>query len=143
MKPECGTLLTSLDFTIFLIYWIIFWFHEFFYFLDFICLQRLLPKLKKLVKLQMYFMRSNYWKILAFVLFPDQDLVRDLTPTILGKHFIFWWDMYFTVGTLQKFGLYDQINCLEKHFKIFPYFMYTKTQSCFFHFSFCATLFFP
>ena len=42
--------------------------------------------------------------------------------------------------TLQKFGMCDEINCLEKGFKICHILCNTKTQSCFF--SFNATLFF-
>ena len=46
--------------------------------------------------------------------------------------------------TLQKFGMCGEIICLEKRFKICHIlYVYTKTQSCFFHFSFRAWTFFP
>ena len=44
-----------------------------------------LQRLRKLDRHQMYSMRFNYQRILEYVLFLDQDLDKDLEPTISGN----------------------------------------------------------
>ena len=79
---------------------------------------------------------SRWWQLLK-VYGNQSGFCIEFLELVLGS----WW---ISVFTLQKFWICDEINCLEKRFKICHIlYTYTKIQSCLFWFFISCYFIFP